>query len=81
MVRNPPAKVGDIRDTGSVPEWGRSPGEGTPVFLPEESHGQRSLVGYSLLGYKESDMTEETAQTKVNMQSFLTTVILFIANE
>ena len=24
----------------------------TPVFLPEESHGQRSLVGYSSWGLK-----------------------------
>ena len=30
----------------------------TPVFLPGKSHGQRSLVGYSLLGHKESDTTE-----------------------
>ena len=30
----------------------------TPVFLPGESHGQRSLVGYSPWGCKESDMTE-----------------------
>ena len=30
----------------------------TPVFLSGESHGQRSLVGYSLRGYKESDTTE-----------------------
>ena len=30
----------------------------TPVSLPGESHGQRSLVGYSPQGYKESDMTE-----------------------
>ena len=30
----------------------------TPVFLPGESHGQRSLGGYSLWGHKESDMTE-----------------------
>ena len=30
----------------------------TPVFLPGESHGQRSLVGYSRWGRKESDMTE-----------------------
>ena len=29
----------------------------TPVFLPGESHGQRSLVGYSPWGHKESDMT------------------------
>ena len=30
----------------------------TPVFLPGESHGQRSLEGYSPVGRKESDMTE-----------------------
>ena len=30
----------------------------TPVFLPGESHGWRSLVGYSPRGCKESDMTE-----------------------
>ena len=29
----------------------------TPIFLPGKSHGQRSLVGYSLPG-KESDTTE-----------------------
>ena len=28
VVKNPPAKAGDIRDTGSVPGLGRSPGEG-----------------------------------------------------
>ena len=30
----------------------------TPVFLPGKSHGQKSLVGYSLWGCKESDTTE-----------------------
>ena len=30
----------------------------TPVFLPGESHGQRSLVGYSPWGCTESDITE-----------------------
>ena len=29
----------------------------TPVFLPGKSHGQRSLIGYSPWGRKESDMT------------------------
>ena len=37
-------------DLGSIPGLGRSPGKGngnpTPVFLPGEPHGQRSLVGY-----------------------------------
>ena len=33
----------------------------TPVFfLPGESHGQRSLVGYSPWGHKEPDMTEHS---------------------
>ena len=35
--------------------------ETTPVFLPGESHGQRSLVGCSLWGHKESDMTEQAS--------------------
>ena len=30
----------------------------TPVFLPEKSHGQRSLAGYSPWGCRESDMPE-----------------------
>ena len=29
-----------------------------PVFLPGESHGRRSLVGYCQRGRKELDMTE-----------------------
>ena len=32
----------------------------TPVFLPGESHGQRSLAGYAPWSCKESDMTEAT---------------------
>ena len=34
-------------------EW-----QSTPVLLPRKSHGQRSLVGYSPWGRKESDTTE-----------------------
>ena len=34
----------------------------TPVFLPGESHGQRSLAGCSLQGCIESGMTEGTKQ-------------------
>ena len=30
----------------------------TPVFLPGDFHGQRSLVGYSPWGHKKSDITE-----------------------
>ena len=38
------------------------PLEDPQIFLPGESHGQRSLVGYSSQGHKESDMTEATQQ-------------------
>ena len=60
--KNLPVNAGDIRDTGSTPELGRSPGGGpwqpTPVFLPGESQGQRNLAGYSPWGHKESDTTD-----------------------
>ena len=35
----------------------------TPVFLPGEFHEQRSVVGCSLWGHKESDKTEELTHT------------------
>ena len=124
MVKNSPANAGDLRDSGSIPGSGRSPGGGhgnplqysclenpkdtsllnshlvapgfpggpsgkepacqcrrhkrckfdpcigkipwrrawqpTPIFLPEESHGQKSLSSYSPWDCKESDMTEAT---------------------
>ena len=52
MVKNPPAYAGDIRDVGSIPGSGRSPGEenGNPLQYSclERPHGQWSLVGYCL---------------------------------
>ena len=45
-------------DQGSIPSSGRSPGQPTPAFLPGESHGQRSLAGYSQWGHKDLDTTE-----------------------
>ena len=49
---------------GSIPGSEGSPGGGHgnlfQYFLPGESHGQRSLVGYSLQNHKESDTTEVT---------------------
>ena len=41
---------------GKIP-WRRK-WQSTPVLWPGKSHGRRSLVGYSLWGHKESDMTE-----------------------
>ena len=68
MVKNPSANTGDVRKVGSIPEsvgkinrmraW-----QPTSAFLPGESHGQRSLVGYSPWGHQESDMTEVTKHT------------------
>ena len=63
VVKNLPANVGDIRDVGSIPVSGRPwrrARQPTPVFLPRESHGQRSLEGYGPWGLKESDTTEVT---------------------
>ena len=46
-------------DPGSILGLGKSPGkkawQPTPVFLPEKSHGQSSLVGYNPWGHKERD--------------------------
>ena len=60
-LKNPPANAGDVRDTGLIPgsrrSWRRT-WQPTLVFLPGESHGQRSLVGYSPQDRKESDTTE-----------------------
>ena len=60
-VRKTACNAGDV---GLIPGLGRSPGEGNSnpltVFLPGESHGQRSRVGYSPWGHKESDTTEHS---------------------
>ena len=69
MVRNLPANV---RDVGLIPGSGRSPGGGngnpkwqpTPVLSPGKSHEQRSVVGYSPRGHRESDRTEHIAHTQ-----------------
>ena len=37
--------------------------QATLVFLPEESYGQRSLVGYTPWGHKELDMIERLTHT------------------
>ena len=55
MVKNLPA----MKETwvGKIP-WRRA-WQPTPVFLPGESHGQRSLAGYSPWGCKQSERTEQ----------------------
>ena len=60
VVKNLPASEGEAGwisgSRRSIP-WRRK-WQPTPVFLPGESHGQRSLVGYSPWGRKEPDATE-----------------------
>ena len=54
VIKNLPANAGDIRDAGLIPGSGRSPGEGNGNPLKYsclESHGQRSLDGYSPWGH------------------------------
>ena len=71
MVKNLPA----MQETRVHPWVGnilwRREQQPTPVFLPGESHGQRSLMGYSPWGHKESDTTEwlSTAQQKIGRGS------------
>ena len=51
VVKNLLDTAGGLRGVGLIPESERSPGcracQLSPVFFPGESHGQRSLVGYS----------------------------------
>ena len=57
---------------GKIP-WRRA-WQPTPAFLPGESHGQRSLAGYSPCGHKESGVTKCThrhTQTYVNIHTHI----------
>ena len=49
-------------DPDSIPGLGKIPWrkkwQPTPIFLPGEFHGQRSLAGYSSWGHKELETTE-----------------------
>ena len=62
MGKESSCSSGDTGDAGLIPGSGRSSEGGkwqpAPVFLPEESHGQRRLEGYSPKGHIELDMTE-----------------------
>ena len=62
VVENLPANAGDSRDACGFDPWvgkipWRTKWQPTPIFLPEESHGQKSLEGYHR---KKSDTSEVT---------------------
>ena len=67
VVKNLPANAGDIRDVGLILGWEdpwRRKWQPTPVSLPGESHGQRSLAGYSSQGHEELDTTQPLSTHK-----------------
>ena len=64
MVKDPPGNAGDIRDVGSIPVWGRSPGGGHDKPLqysclenPMDKEAWQAIVHN---GLKELDTTEVT---------------------
>ena len=70
VVSNLPAIAGDTRHgfdpgVGKIP-WRRA-WQSTPAFLPGESHGQRSLAGYSPRHHTESDAIEGTYHTGTHL--------------
>ena len=74
MVKNLPAiweTYCNTGDPGSIPGLGSFPetGHGLPLQCSclENSHGQRSLAGYSPWGCKESDMTEQLSIHSVSL--------------
>ena len=58
VVKNPSANAGDIRDAGSIPEWGRSPGGGYGNPLQHcclENPKDRGVWWATVHGVAESD--------------------------
>ena len=57
LVKNLNANAGDIRDVGSFPGSGRSPGGGNGnslQYLPGKSYGEKRVVSYNPKGHTES---------------------------
>ena len=56
VVMNVPANARDVKRRGFDSWVGKIPWrrvwQSTPIFLPGESHGQRSLAGYSPWGHR-----------------------------
>ena len=66
----------DVEDPSSIPGSGRSPGDETGYSLQpsclENPHGQRSLVGYSPWGRKESDTIERLSTARHAKETYFT---------
>ena len=68
-------------NAGSIPGSGKSPGGGNGNSLQyshlKESHGQRSLTGYSPQGHRESDTTERLSTSTGLTELFLAMAHIF----
>ena len=77
MVKNLPAMWENWFDpsVGKIP-WGRK-WVPTPVFLPGESHGQKSLMGYSSMGLQRAgyDLATFTSLTRLMEASVIIKIL------
>ena len=65
MVKNLPAmQETQVQSLGQEEPLEKRMVTHSPVFLPAEFHGQRSLAGYSPWGHNESDTTEQLTHTQ-----------------
>ena len=74
VVKNLPASAGDMRcgfnfQIRKIP-WRRK-WQPTPIILPKESHGQRSLAGCSPQGHKELEMTEQAGTSTIIRRQYV----------
>ena len=74
VVKNSPAIVGDVRDMGSIPGLGRSPGGGHGNPLQYSCLGNPTdrgpWVSYNTWGDKELDTSEHACTSKVSLEIF-----------
>ena len=86
MINNLLANEGDVKDmdSGFNPWIGKIPWrrawQPTPVFLPGESYGQRSLAGNSPWGHKDLDMTEAIEHACTSLLNQLPTPDVFTSH-
>ena len=77
-------RIPGTEEPGGLCLWGRTESDTTeatwqqqPVFLPEKSHGQRNLAGYSPWGRKGSNTTERLSTHAQYFMSWIITFCLF----
>ena len=73
MVKNPPANAGDTRDAGSIPGWGRSPGEGNGNPLQYSCLGNPMDRGvwHVTVGQRVGHDFADKQQTSIEVKDFI----------